>query len=75
LKNRDDFDDKKFIWNCEIRFMERRMKKVYPLLVHVSLYKGEKYLVQIIPVKPSGRLRELGTRTWRKAIALEVEIK
>ena len=51
------------------------MKKVYPLLVHVSLYKGEKYLVQIIPVKPSGRLRELGTRTWRKAIALEVEIK
>ena len=50
------------------------MRKIYPIEIDIIPYKTG-YLVQIEPVnKLTGKLRELGTRKWRKVIFIEVEV-
>ena len=50
------------------------MVKVFPVEISVSLYK-DRYLIQIKPVNLTrGKLRELGTRSWKKLMFIEVKL-
>jgi len=49
-------------------------KTIYPVEISISLYKDH-YLIQIKPKDlVKGKLRELGTRSWKKLMFIEVKL-